>query len=52
MPALLIDLDGVIYQGERPVPGAGDAMVWLANHRVPHLFVTNTTSRPRSAYSN
>ena len=52
MPALLIDLDGVIYQGDRPVPEASDAMVWLADLRVPHLFVTNTTSQPRSAYSN
>lgn len=47
--ALLIDMDGVLYQGEQMIPGARDTLDWLAAHRVPHLFLTNTTSRPRSA---
>jgi phospholysine phosphohistidine inorganic pyrophosphate phosphatase len=45
--ALLIDLDGVIYQDEEVVPGARDALAWLRAHAIPHAFVTNTTSRPR-----
>jgi HAD superfamily hydrolase (TIGR01458 family) len=49
MQALLIDLDGVLYVGGEPVPGASDAMSWLAEHDVPHLFLTNTTSKPRRA---
>ncbi len=48
MAALLIDLDGVIYQGERVIPGAPEAARWLAAQEVEHLFVTNTTSRPRT----
>ena len=47
--ALLVDLDGVIYEGDEPVAGAADAVGWLREHAIPHLFVTNTTSRPRSA---
>ena len=47
--ALLIDMDGVLYQGEQAIPGARDSLEWLASNRIPHLFVTNTTSRPRSA---
>ena len=47
MKALLLDLDGVLYEGDRPVPGAVDAIAWLRESGVPHLFVTNTTSRPR-----
>ena len=47
MTALLIDLDGVIYEGDKAVPGAAAAVAWLVEQRVPHLFVTNTTSRPR-----
>jgi HAD superfamily hydrolase (TIGR01458 family) len=47
--ALLIDLDGVLYEGERAVPGAREAIAALAAHEVPRLYVTNTTSRPRSA---
>ena len=47
--ALLIDLDGVLYEGERAIPGAREAIAELAKHEAPRLYVTNTTSRPRSA---
>lgn len=47
--ALLIDLDGVLYQEDRPIPGAREAVDWLRASKIPHLFVTNTTSRPRAA---
>jgi phospholysine phosphohistidine inorganic pyrophosphate phosphatase len=47
MDALLIDLDGVIYEGETTVPGAAEALATLDRERVRWLFVTNTTSRPR-----
>ena len=46
---VLVDLDGVLYEGERPVAGADAAIAWLVERRIPHLFLTNTTSRPRSA---
>ncbi len=49
MRGALIDLDGVIYEGERAVKGAPEAVAWLQQRRVPHLFLTNTTSRPRDA---
>lgn len=46
---LLLDLDGVFYVGGDRVPGAVATIRWLHDARVPHLFVTNTTSRPRKA---
>lgn len=46
---LLIDLDGVVYRGDDPIDGAVAALHWLEDMAVPHLFVTNTSSRPRSA---
>jgi ribonucleotide monophosphatase NagD (HAD superfamily) len=49
MGGLLIDLDGVVYQGDSAVAGAADAIGWLESRRVPFLFVTNTTSRSRQA---
>lgn len=49
MRALLIDLDGVLYEGSQAIAGAADAVAWLAERGIPHLFVTNTTSRPRGA---
>ena len=48
-PALLIDLDGVVYQGEKIIPGAADTIDWINTNKIPHLFVTNTTSRSRSS---
>ena len=47
--ALLIDLDGVIYQGDRIISGALETLDWIRRHDIPHLFVTNTTSRSRDA---
>jgi len=46
---LLIDLDGVLYEGERAVEGAAEAVRWIRERGLAHLFLTNTTSRPRSA---
>jgi phospholysine phosphohistidine inorganic pyrophosphate phosphatase len=45
----LLDLDGVLYVGDEPVPGAADAVTWLRDHHVPLQFLTNTSSRPRAA---
>jgi HAD superfamily hydrolase (TIGR01458 family) len=47
--AILIDLDGVVYEGERLVDGACEALERLEALGVARLFVTNTTSRPRDA---
>lgn len=46
---LLIDIDGVVYEGDEAVPGAAQCIRWAADHDVPYLFLTNTTSRPRQA---
>lgn len=47
MRGVLIDLDGVIWESDRVVPGAPETIDWLKTARIPHRFVTNTTSRPR-----
>lgn len=49
MPGLLLDLDGVVYLGDEPLPGAAETVDWLARENVPYRFLTNTTSRPRQA---
>jgi len=49
MTAMLFDLDGVLYQGDHAIAGAADAVQWFCDHSIPHLFLTNTTSRPRQA---
>jgi HAD superfamily hydrolase (TIGR01458 family) len=47
--ALLVDLEGTVYQGQRLIPGAAEALAAAEDRGIPHRFVTNTTSRPRSA---
>ena len=47
--ALLIDLDGVIFEGDREVEGARESLVWVTEQRIKRLFITNTTSLPRAA---
>jgi HAD superfamily hydrolase (TIGR01458 family) len=49
MPGILFDLDGVFYVGDKAVPGAGETLHWVQTTRIPHCFLTNTTSKPRSA---
>ena len=48
MRGVLLDLDGVLYLGDEAVPGAAETVRWLQKEHVPHLFVTNTSSRPRA----
>jgi phospholysine phosphohistidine inorganic pyrophosphate phosphatase len=49
MQGVLIDLDGVVYQDASLLPGAGATIDWLRQQGIPHLFLTNTTSKPRAS---
>lgn len=48
-PAVVCDLDGVVYLGSEPVPGAGEALSRMeaAGHEI--LFCTNNSVRTRQA---
>ncbi|MGA2274575.1 MAG: TIGR01458 family HAD-type hydrolase [Bryobacteraceae bacterium] len=48
---VLFDMDGVLYNDERPIPGAVETIEWVQTHGIPHLFLTNTTSKSRAALS-
>ncbi len=52
MSAILFDLDGVLYQGNKAIEGAADAVNWFYSNNIPHLFLTNTTSKPRAELVN
>jgi HAD superfamily hydrolase (TIGR01458 family) len=47
--ALLVDLEGTVYQDKRLIPGAVEALTAAERRGVAHRFVTNTTGRPRAA---
>ena len=46
--AFLFDLDGVFYQANRVIDGAVEVSDWVKSNKIPYLFLTNTSSRPRS----
>lgn len=46
---LLIDIDGVLCQGEQAIAGASECLRWVIECSIPHCFITNTTSKPRRA---
>ncbi len=45
---LLLDLDGVFYVDDQVIPGARDAIRLLQQRRIPHLYLTNTTTRSQA----
>jgi HAD superfamily hydrolase (TIGR01458 family) len=49
MHGILFDMDGVLYDADRPISGAAETVAWAKHHSIPYLFVTNTTSRDRAA---
>ncbi|PWU01820.1 MAG: TIGR01458 family HAD-type hydrolase [Terriglobia bacterium] len=49
MRGILFDMDGVLYNSDRPIAGAAETVCWVQEQAIPHLFVTNTTSRDRAA---
>ena len=49
MHGILFDMDGVLYNSDQPVAGAAETVRHVRQLAIPHLFVTNTTSRDRAA---
>lgn len=50
MTAFLLDIDGTTLLGERALPGAVGFVAWLRAEGIPHLWLTNNTSRSRAAW--
>ena len=46
--ALLLDLEGTVFQSGELLPGAAEALADVTRHGIDWRFVTNATSRPRS----
>ncbi len=45
--AFLCDMDGVLYHGNRLLPGAGEFITWLQAEEKKYLFFTNSSERSR-----
>lgn len=50
--AVLLDLDGTLYLGDAPLPGAVAAISTLEQQRIPRRFLTNTTRLSRKALAH
>jgi glycerol 3-phosphatase-2 len=48
---MLVDLDGVVWIGREPVPGAVEALRELLDRAKQLVFVTNNPGKPASAYA-
>lgn len=44
---LLIDMDGVIYQGDNLIPGADNFISRVLKENIPFMFMTNNSQRTR-----
>ena len=49
---ILLDMDGVLYTADNIINGAVDTGAWVRAQGIPHLFVTNTTSKSRAALAD
>ena len=52
MSAILFDLDGVLYEDNIVIEGAAETIKWFSDNNIPYLFLTNTTSKPRTELAN
>ena len=43
--AFICDMDGVLYHGNRLIPGAKDFIEWLKREKKKFLFLTNSSER-------
>ena len=47
---VIFDLDGVIYRGQTPLPGAGDVTRWLQDRGFQTYYFTNNSTKTRESY--
>jgi NagD protein len=45
LKAFIIDMDGVVYHGDRLLPGAAELVAWLRRSGKRFLFLTNSSER-------
>lgn len=49
--AIILDMDGVLYTGKRPVEGASEAVRWFRGKGKKLIFSTNNSSSTRAEYA-
>lgn len=52
MMGFALDMDGTVYHGERPIPGAREFVNGLVRDKIPFCFITNNSSNTRGFYAD
>lgn len=52
MIGMALDMDGTVYHGECPIPGAQEFISRLRDAGIPFRFLTNNSSHPRGFYAD
>jgi 4-nitrophenyl phosphatase len=47
---LIIDMDGVLYRGDEPIPGAKEFFAFLREHSIGFILATNNSTRTGQQY--
>ncbi|CAB50511.1 HAD-IIA family hydrolase [Pyrococcus abyssi] len=50
MVCIIFDMDGVIYRGNKPIPGAKEVIEFLKGNNVRFLFLTNNSTKTPEMY--
>ena len=48
---VLLDIDGVLYTGDTPLPGAAESLQFLKENEIPFRCISNTTQKSRASIS-
>lgn len=48
--ALILDVDGILYEGQRALPGAVELIARLTREGTPYVLLSNNTTRPLSSH--
>jgi ribonucleotide monophosphatase NagD (HAD superfamily) len=43
---LILDVDGVLFEGQRMLPGAEELVTYLRQSKTPHIYLSNNTTYP------
>jgi 4-nitrophenyl phosphatase len=47
---VVMDMDGVLWRGEEPLPGLAEMFVWLAETGMPYVLASNNSGKTRADY--
>lgn len=47
---IVLDMDGVLWRGDTPLPGFHDAFAWFAEKNLPYALLTNNSGKTQAQY--